>query len=172
MATIKCPHCGAIIEDQVFADGAVAMCFKCHEHFTMTAECVVPAAADRIDPPHYKDGFPRQPIECIDVVGRLPFCIGNAIKYVWRAGKKPGAAWREDLAKARWYLRRWLDMVAHPAAYTDALALLRMVDIAGLSPCDRARLDCINAILGGEYSDVSPIDAFEKAYENLCDLWK
>lgn len=34
----------------------------------------------------------------------MGFCIGNAIKYLWRAGEKGDAL--EDLKKARWYVDR------------------------------------------------------------------
>lgn len=43
-------------------------------------------------------------IECIQVTEHMGFCLGNAIKYIWRAGLKGGAV--EDLKKARWYLDR------------------------------------------------------------------
>ena len=176
MATIKCPHCGAIIEAQVFVDGAVAMCFKCHEHFTMTAECVAPAAAeaassfeydqeeaDRINPPHYKNGFPQKVIECIDVVQFLPFCIGNAVKYVWRAGKKQHADWREDLAKARWYMNRWINISLRTRDYPEAQGVLRGVDLGALNSLEKARLECIHVILSGQYKGEEMIDAFEAA---------
>lgn len=54
------------------------------------------------DPPHYKDGG----IETIDFIEakKLGFNLGNAIKYISRAGKKGDAL--EDLKKARWYLNR------------------------------------------------------------------
>lgn len=45
-------------------------------------------------------------LECIDVVEEFSFNVGNAIKYLWRAGLKPGAVAREDLAKAQWYIER------------------------------------------------------------------
>ncbi len=43
-------------------------------------------------------------IECIEVVEHLPFCMGNAIKYLWRAGEKGDFA--EDCRKAIWYIER------------------------------------------------------------------
>lgn len=41
---------------------------------------------------------------------RAPHCfnLGNALKYVWRAGAKPGNTEDQDLAKARQYVRRVL----------------------------------------------------------------
>ena len=43
-------------------------------------------------------------VECIQITEHLNFCIGNAIKYLWRAGLKGEAL--EDLQKARWYVDR------------------------------------------------------------------
>lgn len=43
-----------------------------------------------------------KPIECIQVVRHCDFDIGNAIKYLWRAGHKGDAL--EDLKKAAWYI--------------------------------------------------------------------
>lgn len=48
-----------------------------------------------------------EPIECIDVVRHMGFDLGNAIKYLWRAGKKDAAI--QDLKKAVWYIE---DMIA------------------------------------------------------------
>lgn len=42
-------------------------------------------------------------VECITITEHMTFCIGNAIKYLWRAGHKNGL---EDLRKARWYVDR------------------------------------------------------------------
>lgn len=44
------------------------------------------------------------PIECIDVVQSMGFCLGNAIKYIWRCDLKKDAI--EDLKKAAWYINR------------------------------------------------------------------
>ena len=55
-------------------------------------------------PPHYTMGG----IEVIDAIEawELGFHLGNAVKYVARAGKKDPAKVVEDLRKARWYLER------------------------------------------------------------------
>lgn len=55
-------------------------------------------------PSHYRTGG----IEAIDVIEawQLGFCLGNAVKYIARAGKKDPAKTVEDLEKARWYLDR------------------------------------------------------------------
>lgn len=56
-------------------------------------------------PSHYVGRVPG--VECIEVAERFDFCLGNAIKYIWRAGLKGGPEKEvEDLRKAVWYLRR------------------------------------------------------------------
>lgn len=62
--------------------------------------------ADMVNnPPHYTSH--ASGIECIDVVQSMGFCVGNAIKYLWRADHKGSAV--EDLRKARWYIDREID---------------------------------------------------------------
>lgn len=53
-------------------------------------------------PPHY--GHHPSGVECIQITEHMNFCLGNVIKYVWRAGEKGDEV--EDLKKARWYLDR------------------------------------------------------------------
>lgn len=63
------------------------------------------AAHDPVNhPSHYTDRVPG--IECIDVVENFDFCLGGAIKYIWRAGLKDPTKEIEDLRKARWLLDR------------------------------------------------------------------
>ncbi|TXI90757.1 MAG: DUF3310 domain-containing protein [Chryseobacterium sp.] len=67
---------------------------------------VGPAASyDPVNKPsHYTDGN----IEVIDFIEdkKLGFHLGNAVKYIARAGKKDPAKTLEDLQKAKWYLER------------------------------------------------------------------
>lgn len=55
-----------------------------------------------INPKHYTQH--PSGIECIQITEHLNFCLGNAIKYIWRAGLKGDAI--EDLQKAKWYIER------------------------------------------------------------------
>ena len=55
-------------------------------------------------PPHYTQH--PSGVECIEITEHFNFCIGNAIKYLWRAGLKEGADSVEDLEKAIWYIER------------------------------------------------------------------
>ena len=54
-------------------------------------------------PLHYKSH--PSGIECIQITEHMNFCLGNAIKYIWRAGLKSSSE-IEDLRKARWYIER------------------------------------------------------------------
>jgi uncharacterized coiled-coil protein SlyX len=58
-------------------------------------------------PSHYTDGK----IEVITFIDdkKLSFCLGNAVKYISRAGKKDPAKTIEDLEKAIWYIRHEID---------------------------------------------------------------
>jgi hypothetical protein len=58
-------------------------------------------------PSHYIDGK----IEVIDFIEdkNLNFHLGNAVKYISRAGKKDPAKTKQDLQKAAWYLQREID---------------------------------------------------------------
>lgn len=59
---------------------------------------------DIINHPAHYTGVTAE-IECIDIARHLNFQLGNAFKYVWRAGKKGGKGKEiEDLKKALWYL--------------------------------------------------------------------
>ena len=42
-------------------------------------------------------------IECIQITEHMDFCLGNALKYIWRADFKNGI---EDLREAKWYINR------------------------------------------------------------------
>jgi uncharacterized protein DUF3310 len=56
------------------------------------------------DPVNHPAHYTSRGIECIDVAEGLSFCLGNALKYIWRAGLKGDPV--EELKKARWYLDR------------------------------------------------------------------
>lgn len=48
-------------------------------------------------------------IECIDVTQHMNFCLGNAMKYIWRSGMKGSRV--EDLKKAIWYLNKEIERI-------------------------------------------------------------
>lgn len=57
-----------------------------------------------INPAHYRSH--PSGVEVIEIVEHMDFCVGNAFKYVARAGLKGDVS--EDLNKADWYIRRAL----------------------------------------------------------------
>lgn len=57
----------------------------------------------KIEHPDHYNCLPNN-IECIDVVKHFDFCLGNVIKYIWRAGLKPGSSKFDDLQKAKKYI--------------------------------------------------------------------
>jgi hypothetical protein len=62
--------------------------------------------ADNVNkPPHYT-AHPSG-VECIQITEHMNFCLGNAMKYIWRAGLKQNEV--EDLKKAIWYLNREIE---------------------------------------------------------------
>ena len=54
-------------------------------------------------PPHYT-AHPSG-VECIDIVEHMSYNVGNAVKYLWRAGLKEDD-WEKDMRKAVWYVER------------------------------------------------------------------
>ncbi len=67
--------------------------------------------SDAVNHPKHYNSHPSG-IECIDVVEHLPFNVGNAIKYLWRADHK--GAQIDDLKKARWYIDREIARLSKP----------------------------------------------------------
>ena len=69
-----------------------------------------PNMSDNINhPAHYTFGS----IEVIDAIEGLllPYHLGNALKYIARAGRKDPAKTEEDLRKAIWYINRYIEFL-------------------------------------------------------------
>lgn len=64
---------------------------------------------DNVNHPSHYTSHPSG-IECIEITRHYCFAVGNAIKYLWRAGLKKDASLEdkekeiEDLRKAKWYI--------------------------------------------------------------------
>ena len=67
------------------------------------------------DPVHHPKHYTEHPsgVECIEITEHMNFCVGNAIKYLWRAGLKGEQI--EDLRKARWYIDREIARILNNA---------------------------------------------------------
>jgi len=67
---------------------------------------------DAVNHPAHYTAHPSG-VECICITEHYNFCIGNAIKYLWRAGQKGDAV--QDLRKAIWYIEREINRLQQNA---------------------------------------------------------
>lgn len=110
--------------------------------------------ADTINPQHYRGGFRYRECECIDLARELPFSIGNAVKYIWRAGRKGDA--KEDLKKALWYIEdarmnlRLTQEQTTRATIVDEM--MRTMPDAELNVC-MMKLNTFRFLARGKYND-------------------
>ncbi len=63
------------------------------------------SAYEEIVHPRHYNHLPNG-VECIDVIEHFPANLANSMKYIWRAGHKPGNNIIKDIDKAIWYLQR------------------------------------------------------------------
>lgn len=64
-------------------------------------------------PTHYGGDVAYEVIKVIEA-WQLGFHLGNAVKYIARAGKKGSTTRKEDLEKAKWYINRYISMASDP----------------------------------------------------------
>jgi len=64
---------------------------------------------DTVNNPKHYTSHPSG-VECIEITEHMNFCLGNAVKYIWRASLKGKEI--EDLRKARWYIDREIQRLA------------------------------------------------------------
>lgn len=111
-------------------------------------------------PSHYTDGK----FETIDAIEswRLGYHLGNAIKYISRAGKKSKDTELEDLRKARLYIARYM---IHHRDDTESLSAMEYAADKGLDLYLTRVVMCLIAStrLSGE-----PRDGF--LYQALAEL--
>lgn len=137
----------------------------------MTTTLTDPLTNDPINHPKHYQGYATR-VECIDVTRHLPFDLGNAFKYIWRAGRKDPGTMIEDLEKALWYLRDYDDHFSEPAsdAFPTALAvfdLLRLEDCCLGEPYSFWRLKTCGMIV---YVDLdSAVDEINTMITHLAN---
>lgn len=99
---------------------------------------------DKINPEYYR----KHPsgVECIDITRHYCFDIGNAIKYLWRAGLKQEEGYTstdkeiEDLYKALWYIEdriKQLNMIRKQSVneLSDKVSDLLLDPVEQKEPC-------------------------------------
>lgn len=86
------------------------------ESFEDGSESVGQPISGNVNHPSHYTSHPSG-IECIDITKHHDFCIGNAIKYLWRQGLKQDADKSvkekriEDLKKAAWYINAEIALI-------------------------------------------------------------
>lgn len=87
---------------------------------------------DKVNHPKHYTSHPSG-VECIEITRHYCFSIGNAIKYLWRAGLKTEQGMQDkekeiqDLEKAIWYIKDRINHIANarkivrftPAGYAE-----------------------------------------------------
>ena len=102
-------------------------------------------------PPHYIGNG----VEVIDVIESwgMGYHIGNAVKYILRAGRKDDAV--QDLQKARWYIKRAAEngiTCSLLADRKDGIDEFRILEAFGLrDELASAMTNLIHAIIGTRY---------------------
>ena len=88
------------------------------------------------NPDHYK--LPGG-VQLIDVTKHCSFPVGNAMKYIFRAGKKAGESALDDLLKAKWFvdlmIQEAIDAKAKRIVEADKQAEACQAAGAPLKPC-------------------------------------
>jgi len=91
----RCPNCGS------YTMGIVAL--STDDVMGESLPDIDDGHVDMVNhPPHYT--VHPSGVECIEITEHMGYCLGNAVKYIWRADLKGDAV--EDLKKARFYLDR------------------------------------------------------------------
>lgn len=98
----KCKTCG-----QTFGKHSGSTCPEGKGAFVPVEE---PAASDPVSHPSHYTSHPSG-VECITIAKHENFCIGNALKYLWRAGRKDPNKTIEDLKKAAQYIQYEIDRI-------------------------------------------------------------
>jgi len=73
---------------------------------------------DTVNNPKHYTSHPSG-VECIEITEHMNFCLGNAVKYVWRASLKGKEI--EDLRKARWYIDREIQRILNGETKNERL---------------------------------------------------
>lgn len=81
--------------------------------------------SDNVNRPKHYNSHPSG-VECIQITRHFNFNIGNAIKYLWRAGLKGAAL--EDLKKALWYINDEIKRLEKPEVCKEQLDLIEYIN--------------------------------------------
>lgn len=117
---------------------------------------------NKIQPNHYKDKY-----DCMHFVRHMSFPLGNAFKYIWRAGTKAGETANDDIEKAIWYLQNSQAIDMNVSAYT----ISTLIDHLELCSHSAEKMEILKRILsldlfGGGNADsiVAAIKLFQEKH--------
>jgi len=102
--TWSCDKCEHYIVNREYS-----RCWSCEDGSEFVADSFARDKAtvhDAVNHPAHYTSHPSG-IEVIQITEHENFCVGNAIKYLLRAGKKGSKI--EDLQKAGWYITREIE---------------------------------------------------------------
>jgi hypothetical protein len=111
--SFKCKQCGLYQQEELITDKRLKWyCNNC-KSFNLyidykAIEETIKKEGGIHDPVNHPTHYTNHPsgIECIQITEHMNFCLGNAVKYIWRASLKNGL---EDLEKASWYINREIE---------------------------------------------------------------
>lgn len=118
-------------------------------------------------PEYYKAGG----IEAIDVIEdwKLDFCLGNAIKYIARAGKKSDDI-KTDLEKAAWYIKRHWDGVKNGKIQPIAAQVHTKYDVEDVCEAWGITDDTLFFVMENLYSLAVPNKSDDSTYESNIEM--
>jgi len=110
--SFRCAKCNREIPDERWANvSGKPHCFLCLI-VSANGTSPLPVADNKINPSHYKND--PSGIEAIQITRHRVGPISNAIKYLWRAGLKPGEEEKDDLNKVLWYVADYMQQQGYP----------------------------------------------------------
>ena len=124
---------------------------------------------DSVDhPSHYTSNLSG--IETIEITEEMGFNLGNAIKYISRAGKK----WDrdEDLKKAIWYISRECSRVSENTSEIRQLSPKEIRYVEGSGTSDRLKISLIlilQSSIGGAINGPALRESIRLIEEDLSD---
>lgn len=94
---------------------------------------------DKVNPKHYDgDACMRKIAEVVlHLSGDAAFCIGQAIKYLWRADRKAGESAADDSKKALWYLEwyeKWCEYCGVRRSADEDAVVAQLREIVNTPP--------------------------------------
>lgn len=105
MGWMNCTNCGYPMHTSKLP---INVCNACEVNGFVEPQNQSNFKEDTIEHPKHYNFANIQPIDVIED-WKLDFRLANAVKYIARAGKKDPMKTKEDLEKALWYIRRFIE---------------------------------------------------------------